>query len=444
MSKVCFSLLRVFPALVILLIFTFSSTSIKAFNIPQCTPDTQGTTIGETATSPDDCPSGTFCYDDAGPSVTVRYGCHQQKPTAPVPAAPAAPQPVTPSTTPITITPNPAQQGHAMNIKVNYVVGLGTYRMSVALPGQTEPNGLIFTVNGSGCTRVSGNVRYTSITCNVDASNNAWSADINYDLTYGTDKYEVSLAGQSSTGSGVAFNTSFCVNSCPAEKLTVSINPPGPLKNNEANNLIVSWSPAIPGKTYQVTLTGDIFKPMGVTCSNSNCSTRVNVPANETPGTKTIVIKRDDDSSDSGSVDFELQGAAGVKSDVKGCVKPGEPGYDPESADACSSAAGKACTDGVEGIDTAIGCIPTDPVKFVQGFIRLAIGIGGGVALLLMILGAFEMITSAGNPDRLKEGQGRFTNAIIGLLFIIFSVLLMKIIGVDILGLGGYLGVATP
>ncbi|OGE45979.1 hypothetical protein A3B39_04215 [Candidatus Daviesbacteria bacterium RIFCSPLOWO2_01_FULL_37_10] len=66
------------------------------------------------------------------------------------------------------------------------------------------------------------------------------------------------------------------------------------------------------------------------------------------------------------------------------------------------------------------------------------IGISGGIALLLMALGAFEMITSAGNPESLKAGQDRFTQAIIGLLFVIFSVLLLQLIGVDILEIPGF------
>jgi len=48
------------------------------------------------------------------------------------------------------------------------------------------------------------------------------------------------------------------------------------------------------------------------------------------------------------------------------------------------------------------------------------------------------MITSAGNPETLKGGQDRFAQALIGLLFVIFSVLLMQLIGVDILGIPGF------
>ena len=66
------------------------------------------------------------------------------------------------------------------------------------------------------------------------------------------------------------------------------------------------------------------------------------------------------------------------------------------------------------------------------------LGIGGGIAFLFMLLGAFQMITSAGNPDSISAGKDRFTSAIIGLLFVIFSVLLLQIIGAGILKIPGF------
>lgn len=90
------------------------------------------------------------------------------------------------------------------------------------------------------------------------------------------------------------------------------------------------------------------------------------------------------------------------------------------------------------GIKTAIGCIPTQPQQLVQGFVRVISFAAGGIALLLMIFGAIGVITSAGNPEKLKHSQEQFTSAIIGLLFIIFSVLLLQIIGVDILNIPGF------
>ncbi|MBI4036546.1 hypothetical protein HY386_01535 [Candidatus Daviesbacteria bacterium] len=90
------------------------------------------------------------------------------------------------------------------------------------------------------------------------------------------------------------------------------------------------------------------------------------------------------------------------------------------------------------GIDTAIGCVPTDLTGLIHAFLRLATGIAGGIAFILMVAGAFQMITSSGDPDTLKKGQDMFKSAVIGLLFIIFAVLLLQIIGVDILQIPGF------
>lgn len=87
------------------------------------------------------------------------------------------------------------------------------------------------------------------------------------------------------------------------------------------------------------------------------------------------------------------------------------------------------------GIKTAIGCIHTNPGDLIQDVLKFGVGIGGGLAFLMMLLGAFQMLTSAGNPETLQAGRDRLTSAIIGLLFIIFAVLLLQIIGVDILGI---------
>lgn len=113
-------------------------------------------------------------------------------------------------------------------------------------------------------------------------------------------------------------------------------------------------------------------------------------------------------------------------------------GVTPVSSIPATSADKSICDGDPTQIKTAIGCIHTKPVDFIKDTLKFAIGIAGGIAFLLMIYGVFQMLTSAGNPDSLKSGQTILTNAIIGLLFIIFSTLLLKIIGVDILGIGDY------
>lgn len=89
-------------------------------------------------------------------------------------------------------------------------------------------------------------------------------------------------------------------------------------------------------------------------------------------------------------------------------------------------------------IKTAIGCIHTSPAEFVKDVMTFVIGISGGLAFLLMILGAFQMLTSAGNPDTLRAGRERLTSAVIGLLIVIFATLLLQIIGFDILKIPGF------
>jgi len=87
---------------------------------------------------------------------------------------------------------------------------------------------------------------------------------------------------------------------------------------------------------------------------------------------------------------------------------------------------------------TALGCIPSIPTNFVAWLLARAISLGGGIAFLLMIFGGFKIITSSGNPEAVKVGQELITSALMGLIFIIFSVFLLQLIGVKILQIPGF------
>lgn len=91
-----------------------------------------------------------------------------------------------------------------------------------------------------------------------------------------------------------------------------------------------------------------------------------------------------------------------------------------------------ACT--VAEIDTGLGPICPDPTGLVTFILNLALGTAGGIALLMVIYGGFKVLTSSGDPKAVMEGRETITSAIAGLLLILFSVALLKIIGVDILG----------
>jgi len=93
-------------------------------------------------------------------------------------------------------------------------------------------------------------------------------------------------------------------------------------------------------------------------------------------------------------------------------------------------------------IYTAIGCVPVlnndNGASLIAFILRWAVGIGGGIAFLLILYGGFMVMSSAGNPERLKAGQELLTSAISGLILLIFSVFILKFIGLDILGLGAF------
>lgn len=98
----------------------------------------------------------------------------------------------------------------------------------------------------------------------------------------------------------------------------------------------------------------------------------------------------------------------------------------------------ETCGKDDKGIITALGCIPTDPKELVTKLLTWGISLGGGIAFLLMIWAGFQYITSTGNPEKIQEAQSILTSAIAGLLLIIFSVFLLRLIGVTVLGIPGF------
>ena len=91
-------------------------------------------------------------------------------------------------------------------------------------------------------------------------------------------------------------------------------------------------------------------------------------------------------------------------------------------------------------VNTALGCISTDVESggFINSLLQLAIGLGGAIALLLILGGVFIITTSAGIPEKLNQGKELITSAISGLLFIILSIVLLNLIGIKILSIPGF------
>lgn len=97
-----------------------------------------------------------------------------------------------------------------------------------------------------------------------------------------------------------------------------------------------------------------------------------------------------------------------------------------------------ACDLNAGQVDTAIGCVDASSGGFVTSFFNIGIGVGSMIAFLLILFGALQMMTSAGNPEKLNGGKETVTAAITGLLFILFSIFLLRIIGVNILGIPSF------
>lgn len=92
-----------------------------------------------------------------------------------------------------------------------------------------------------------------------------------------------------------------------------------------------------------------------------------------------------------------------------------------------------------KGVWTSIGCIQNDLNSFIgETVFGFGIGLAGGFSLLCIIYAAFMMQSSQGNPEKLKKAQEMITSCIMGLMLIIFSVFILRLIGVNILKIPGF------
>jgi len=94
------------------------------------------------------------------------------------------------------------------------------------------------------------------------------------------------------------------------------------------------------------------------------------------------------------------------------------------------------------GVWTAIGCVPIDknnPNGLISLILTLGLGLAGGIAFLLILFGGLQIMTSAGNPEQLNAGRELVTSAVIGLILILFSIFLLQFIGINIIGIPGFI-----
>jgi hypothetical protein len=87
---------------------------------------------------------------------------------------------------------------------------------------------------------------------------------------------------------------------------------------------------------------------------------------------------------------------------------------------------------------TAIGPVSTTTAGVTKVIFRLFLSIAGTIALFLIISSGYRLMVSRGNPEQIQHAREQFSSAIIGLLFLVFSLVILQFIGVDVLGLPGF------
>ena len=89
---------------------------------------------------------------------------------------------------------------------------------------------------------------------------------------------------------------------------------------------------------------------------------------------------------------------------------------------------------------TGVGCLPVDTIGLTRGLITLSLGVAGLLLTVQIIVGAGEIIFSDGDSQKVQKARQRITSSVIAILFIVFGVAILQIIGVNILMIPGFFG----
>lgn len=371
----------------------------------------------------------------------------------------------------IVVSPNPAPKGTELNISIEGK-GAGKYSFCIVPQGTSCKNGItpsvVFKVDENGCNINEFNARYNNPkpTCEFNSENKVWNVKLTHIGTLTSNSYDAKLTRPNQGG----YNrfTTFIVGEPKTSKLKVTISPEGPLKNHINNEITINWSPVEKGEKFYIltNLTTRLALSGIITCDTEpECSTNTIIPKAVPGGDLTFTVIQDGqtDNRGNGSVNIEAvippDAAEAAKAE---CLEDKKNPCTQASGQLCEISTGESVTSysikddkGVKkvnyktksgkeillenvGVMTAVGCVPSQPKTLVSGVLKFITFASGGIALILMFFGAFNMVTSAGNPENLKKANDQFVNAVIGLLFILFSVLLLQVIGVDILDIPGF------
>ncbi|MBI4091686.1 MAG: hypothetical protein HY427_00540 [Candidatus Levybacteria bacterium] len=89
-------------------------------------------------------------------------------------------------------------------------------------------------------------------------------------------------------------------------------------------------------------------------------------------------------------------------------------------------------------VATDLGCVPTDPIGFVERFYAIGLGFIGMVGVLFIIVGGYYIITSAGNPERLATGRSFIFYALAGIMLAVLGFVFIQIVTGEVLRIPGF------
>lgn len=111
------------------------------------------------------------------------------------------------------------------------------------------------------------------------------------------------------------------------------------------------------------------------------------------------------------------------------CAAFGGFGGGPSTPDACAD---PDCT----RVRSALGEINVGRIQdFISQLFSIILGIAGLIAFFLLVFAGYLLLTSGGDKQKVHHAREVVTSAIAGLLFIILSMIILEVIGVNILGI---------
>lgn len=110
------------------------------------------------------------------------------------------------------------------------------------------------------------------------------------------------------------------------------------------------------------------------------------------------------------------------------CCKPADEEEPPEE----DGEYPEACTGGC--CPTPIGCIPINLTKAGEYLFCIMLDLVALLAVIMFVIGGYQVMTAGDNPETLQEGKGKMTAAITGLIaFLLFAWIIHIILGIEML-----------